>query len=90
MCLMMRFCRHGTDSLTPISDPLTNSRFVLYRAEFLGPDPKIAGFQVDSESVIHIRWWDTFLEQRWSSTSDGWYCEAYQVNDQWKEQRDVD
>lgn len=69
---------------------LTDSRLVLYRAEFLGPDPKVAGFRVDSENAVRIRWWDAFLEQRWSGTSDSWFCEAYQVNDQWKELKDVD
>lgn len=63
---------------------------MLYRAEFLGPDPKVAGFLVDSENVISIRWWDAFLEQRWSGTSDNWVCEAHQVNDQWTELKDVD
>ena len=63
---------------------------MLHRAEFLGPDPKVAGFLVDSENVISIRWWDAFLEQRWSGTGDSWVCEAYQVNDQWTELKDVD
>lgn len=76
--------------LTPTSNVLTDSRLVLYRAEFLGPDPKVAGFRVDLDNVVRIRWWDTFLEQRWSGTSDSWFCEAYQVNDQWKELKDVD
>jgi hypothetical protein len=81
--------RYGfTDSCLELTS-LTR-RHVLYRAEFLGSDPKVAGFRVDSENVIHIRWWDSFLEQRWSGTGDSWVCEAYWVNDQWKELKDVD
>ena len=35
------------------------------RHEFLGPDPRIAGYFYDSNGEIHIRWWDRFLQEQW-------------------------
>ncbi|KAI0067400.1 hypothetical protein BV25DRAFT_1819728 [Artomyces pyxidatus] len=35
------------------------------RHEFLGPDPRVAGFFFDVDGEIHVRWWDGFLKDQW-------------------------
>ncbi|KAI0311221.1 hypothetical protein OF83DRAFT_1031502, partial [Amylostereum chailletii] len=33
--------------------------------EYLGPDPRVAGFFFDVDGEIHVCWWDRFLEDQW-------------------------
>ncbi|KZT20835.1 hypothetical protein NEOLEDRAFT_1158436 [Neolentinus lepideus HHB14362 ss-1] len=35
------------------------------RHEYLGPDPRVAGYFFDFDGEIHIRWWDAFLQDQW-------------------------
>ncbi|EGO03267.1 hypothetical protein SERLA73DRAFT_129538 [Serpula lacrymans var. lacrymans S7.3] len=35
------------------------------RHEYLGPDPRIAGYFFDNYGEVHIRWWDGFLKDQW-------------------------
>ena len=37
----------------------------LPRHEFLGPDPRVAGYYVDTDGDYHIKWYDTFLGDQW-------------------------
>jgi hypothetical protein len=41
---------------------------ILFRHEFLGPDPRVAGYEIDGTGNIFIRWWDGFLSDQWSGT----------------------
>ncbi|KAJ6517428.1 hypothetical protein C8R47DRAFT_1172795 [Mycena vitilis] len=41
---------------------------VARRHEFLGPDPRVAGYEIDGASNVFIRWWDGFLSDQWSGT----------------------
>ncbi|KAH7882863.1 hypothetical protein F5I97DRAFT_1938799 [Phlebopus sp. FC_14] len=41
------------------------------RHEYLGPDPRVAGYFFDSEGEIHIKWWDAFLKDQWMD-GDKW------------------
>ncbi|KAI6104155.1 hypothetical protein F5141DRAFT_1007296 [Pisolithus sp. B1] len=38
---------------------------VTRRHEYLGPDPRVAGYFFDKSGEIHIRWWDSFLKDQW-------------------------
>ncbi|KAI6142734.1 hypothetical protein BKA82DRAFT_1000184 [Pisolithus tinctorius] len=38
---------------------------VARRHEYLGPDPRVAGYFFDKTGEIHIRWWDSFLKDQW-------------------------
>ncbi|KAI0341538.1 hypothetical protein BDW22DRAFT_1430183 [Trametopsis cervina] len=33
--------------------------------EYLGPDPRIVGFRFDVFGGVHIKWWDSFLQDLW-------------------------
>ena len=35
------------------------------RHEYLGPDPRVAGFFYDVDGEIHVKWWDSFLQVQW-------------------------
>lgn len=35
------------------------------RHEYLGPDPRVAGYFFDFDEEIHIRWWDAYLQDQW-------------------------
>lgn len=35
------------------------------RHEYLGPDPRVAGYRIDVEGDVHIKWWDAFLQDQW-------------------------
>ncbi|KAJ7031748.1 hypothetical protein C8F04DRAFT_894416, partial [Mycena alexandri] len=41
---------------------------VARRHEFLGPDPRVAGYELDNGGRVFIRWWDGFLSDQWSGT----------------------
>ncbi|KAH9940696.1 hypothetical protein B0H21DRAFT_697364 [Amylocystis lapponica] len=38
---------------------------VARRYEFLGPDPRVAGYFFDVDGDAHIKWWDAFLRDQW-------------------------
>lgn len=35
------------------------------RHEYLGPDPRIAGYHFDVDGEVHVKWWDSFLGDLW-------------------------
>ncbi|KAF9020597.1 hypothetical protein BDZ89DRAFT_958139 [Hymenopellis radicata] len=35
------------------------------RHEYLGPDPRVAGYYTDPRGELHVRWWDGFLGDQW-------------------------
>lgn len=35
------------------------------RHEYLGPDPRVAGYHLDVDGEVHIKWWDGFLQDQW-------------------------
>ncbi|KAJ7624745.1 hypothetical protein FB45DRAFT_86484 [Roridomyces roridus] len=41
---------------------------VARRHEFLGPDPRVAGYEMERSGDVYIRWWDSFLSDQWSGT----------------------
>ncbi|PCH45144.1 hypothetical protein WOLCODRAFT_77534 [Wolfiporia cocos MD-104 SS10] len=45
---------------------VTADGVVARRHEYLGPDPRVAGFHWDANGEIHIKWWDAFLQDQWT------------------------
>lgn len=37
----------------------------MHRHEYLGPDPRIVGYRMDVDGEVHIKWWDSFLQDLW-------------------------
>ncbi|KAJ7888324.1 hypothetical protein B0H14DRAFT_2693591 [Mycena olivaceomarginata] len=60
------------EKIDPQSVPWVNfvhaDNVVARRHEFLGPDPRIAGYEIDGGGNVFIRWWDGFLSDQWSGT----------------------
>ncbi|KAJ6503866.1 hypothetical protein C8R45DRAFT_817802 [Mycena sanguinolenta] len=73
------------EKIDPESVPWVNfvhaDNVVARRHEFLGPDPRVAGFEMDRGGNIFIRWWDAFLSDQWSGTQK-WKLEVV-----WNEDR---
>ncbi|OBZ77904.1 hypothetical protein A0H81_02139 [Grifola frondosa] len=44
---------------------VTAESVVSRRHEYLGPDPRVAGYFFDSDGEVHIKWWDAFLQDQW-------------------------
>ncbi|CDO77541.1 hypothetical protein BN946_scf184912.g40 [Trametes cinnabarina] len=58
----------------PLSPRRTRARTVLLpaspnrparRHEYLGPDPRVAGYWIDADGDFHIKWYDAFLNDHW-------------------------
>ena len=66
----------------------TNIYTDLDRHEFLGPDPRVAGYHFDIDGEIHIKWWDSFLQVQWMDK--GKWSFDVEMNDdgQWVEKED--
>ncbi|KAJ7488049.1 hypothetical protein FB451DRAFT_1337341 [Mycena latifolia] len=65
--------QHYLESVDPASVPWVNfvhaDNVVARRHEFLGPDPRVAGYEIDVDSGnVYIRWWDGFLSDQWTGT----------------------
>ncbi|KAF9218849.1 hypothetical protein BS17DRAFT_478569 [Gyrodon lividus] len=45
------------------------------RHEYIGPDPRVAGYFFDGYGEIHVRWWDAFLKEQWMN-KDKWSLDA--------------
>ncbi|KAF8526659.1 hypothetical protein BU17DRAFT_82844 [Hysterangium stoloniferum] len=64
---------------------VTSDGILPKRHEYLGPDPRIAGYEIRQDGNIHIRWWDAFLQDPWLE-NDKWkidlICDA---DGQWVE-----
>ncbi|GJE86720.1 hypothetical protein PsYK624_028010 [Phanerochaete sordida] len=65
--------QHYFDALDLVSDeiPKKSANFVtpdavtVRRHEYLGPDPRIAGYRFDADGEVHVKWWDSFLGDLW-------------------------
>ncbi|KAF5383131.1 hypothetical protein D9615_004819 [Tricholomella constricta] len=57
---------------------------VAKRHEFLGPNPRVAGYFVDVDGDIHIKWWDSFLSDQWMG-SQKWKVEGVWTGEKWIE-----
>ncbi|KAF9802233.1 hypothetical protein IEO21_09921 [Rhodonia placenta] len=44
---------------------VTPDGVVSRRHEYLGPDPRVAGYHLDVDGEVHIKWWDGFLQDQW-------------------------
>ncbi|EIN09169.1 hypothetical protein PUNSTDRAFT_52529 [Punctularia strigosozonata HHB-11173 SS5] len=44
---------------------VTDEGVTARRHEYLGPDPRVAGYFFDIDGEVHIRWWDAFLQDQW-------------------------
>ncbi|KAI0746633.1 hypothetical protein C8Q80DRAFT_1104905 [Daedaleopsis nitida] len=40
-------------------------RIIARRHEYLGPDPRVAGYFVDAAGEYHVKWYDAFLGDQW-------------------------
>ncbi|TFK47621.1 hypothetical protein OE88DRAFT_1636458 [Heliocybe sulcata] len=56
---------------------VASDRVLPKRHEYLGPDPRVAGYFFDFDGEIHIRWWDAFLQDQWMDKQK-WKMDAVQ------------
>lgn len=73
---MDKLCARGRGGHAEVSHFLVRIYLLLLirdrcRHEYLGPDPRVAGYSVDANGDIHIRWWDAFLKDQWMD-SEKW------------------
>ncbi|KAK0444568.1 uncharacterized protein EV420DRAFT_1574567 [Desarmillaria tabescens] len=54
------------------------------RNEYLGPDPRVAGYWFDDDDEIHVKWWDGFLKDQWMD-SEKWSVEVVWDGEKWTE-----
>ncbi|KAF8590765.1 hypothetical protein K439DRAFT_1328678 [Ramaria rubella] len=55
----------NTESKTRGVNFVTKDGIISKKHEYLGPDPRVAGYEVGNDGNIRIRWWDGFLEDQW-------------------------
>ena len=60
--------RVGAPSHSPPFKLCHVSNYKTRRHEFLGPDPRVAGYEIEAGGNVYIRWWDEFLSDQWSGT----------------------
>ena len=51
------------------TEALVSNKVWVPRHEYLGPDPRIAGYRFDHNGEVHIKWWDNFLQDQWMDKS---------------------
>ncbi|KAI0325784.1 hypothetical protein GY45DRAFT_1329805 [Cubamyces sp. BRFM 1775] len=61
-----------------------------YRHEFLGPDPRVAGYWVDADGEYHIKWYDAFLKDHWVDNREWEFDVRLNARGEWVEVDDVD
>ncbi|KAG5650594.1 hypothetical protein H0H81_011712 [Sphagnurus paluster] len=61
-----------------------SDKVVAKRHEFLGPSPRVAGYFVDVDGDIYIKWWDSFLSDQWMG-SQKWQVEVTWNGEKWIE-----
>ncbi|KAF8909062.1 hypothetical protein CPB85DRAFT_1435807 [Mucidula mucida] len=54
------------------------------RHEYLGPDPRVAGYYTDPQGELHVRWWDAFLGDQWMEEGK-WTMEVAWDGNKWIE-----
>ncbi|KAK7683065.1 hypothetical protein QCA50_013737 [Cerrena zonata] len=62
------------------ADFVTDDGVCPRKHEYLGPDPCVVGYSFDYDGDIHIKWWDSFLQDQWMDTQK-WKFDV-EVNDQ--------
>ncbi|KAI0646173.1 hypothetical protein C8Q79DRAFT_1118681 [Trametes meyenii] len=60
------------------------------RHEFLGPDPRVAGFWVDAAGEYHVKWYDAFLGDQWIDDRKWSFDVRPGARGDWVEADDVD
>ncbi|KAG6824372.1 hypothetical protein H0H93_002123 [Arthromyces matolae] len=61
-----------------------SDKVVAKRHEFLGPSPRVAGYFVDVDGDIYIKWWDSYLTDQWMGTKK-WKVEIMWNGEKWVE-----
>ncbi|KII84521.1 hypothetical protein PLICRDRAFT_45868 [Plicaturopsis crispa FD-325 SS-3] len=65
-------------------------RVVSRRHEYLGPDPRVAGYFFDIDGDVHIQWYDGFLHDQWMDKQK-WKLELTQdATGKWIVKEDAD
>ncbi|KAH9896722.1 hypothetical protein C8Q73DRAFT_643096 [Cubamyces lactineus] len=60
------------------------------RHEYLGPDPRVAGYWVDADGEYHIKWYDAFLKDHWVDNREWEFDVRLNARGEWVEVDDVD
>ncbi|KZT66568.1 hypothetical protein DAEQUDRAFT_767916 [Daedalea quercina L-15889] len=55
------------------------------RHEYLGPDPRVAGYRIDVEGDVHIKWWDAFLQDQWMDKHKWVFDVRIEEDERWVE-----
>ncbi|CCM06806.1 uncharacterized protein FIBRA_09107 [Fibroporia radiculosa] len=67
---------------------VTPDGIVARRHEYLGPDPRVAGYRVDNDGDIYIKWWDGFLQDQWIGKQKWKFGVKLNVDGKWIEMDD--
>ncbi|KAI0365965.1 hypothetical protein BV20DRAFT_953241 [Pilatotrama ljubarskyi] len=59
------------------------------RHEYLGPDPRVAGYVVDADGEYHIKWYDAFLKDQWVDNQKWSFDVRLDASGNWVEVDDV-
>ncbi|KAG6897488.1 hypothetical protein C0992_001093 [Termitomyces sp. T32_za158] len=57
-------------------------KVVAKRHEYLGPSPRVAGYFIDVDGDIYIKWWDSYLSDQWMGTQK-WKVEIAWNGEKW-------
>ncbi|KAI0659043.1 hypothetical protein C8Q70DRAFT_916328 [Cubamyces menziesii] len=60
------------------------------RHEYLGPDPRVAGYWVDADGEYHIKWYDAFLKDHWVDNREWEFDVRLNARGEWVDVDDVD
>ncbi|KAH9918671.1 uncharacterized protein B0H18DRAFT_1030335 [Fomitopsis serialis] len=55
------------------------------RHEYLGPDPRVAGYRCDVAGDMHIKWWDAFLQDQWMNKQKWTFDVRMEEDGRWVE-----
>ncbi|KAI0077609.1 hypothetical protein K474DRAFT_1071249 [Panus rudis PR-1116 ss-1] len=64
---------------------VTDDRVRAHRHEYLGPDPRVVGYVTDVYGEIHIKWWDSFLQDQWMDKQKWKFQVELNAEGQWVE-----
>ncbi|GJJ10077.1 hypothetical protein Clacol_004303 [Clathrus columnatus] len=56
---------------------VTNDGIQSKKHEYIGPAPRVAGYQLGNDGNIQVQFWDVFLQEAWAE-KDEWKVEAVQ------------
>ncbi|KAI0635027.1 hypothetical protein C8Q77DRAFT_1192842 [Trametes polyzona] len=60
------------------------------RHEYLGPDPRVAGYRIDADGDYHVKWYDAFLKDQWVDDQKWDFDVRLNAQGKWVEVDDVD